>query len=129
MKDLRIILNKIKTPDGTILTSHHVHDYVTHTDANGEMYMVDGGKSYLKRSVNKIPYEELSLYNDQPHEIIRENFEWGSRGKKGNEPLFYIKLVDITNEHLLAIIETQKHIPEWVSKIFNDEKSYRKIGE
>ena len=38
-----LLLNQIKTPDGTILRSHSRHDYVTHVDANGHEYMVDGG--------------------------------------------------------------------------------------
>ena len=38
-----ILSNRLKTPDGTILESLHRHDYVTHTDANGKEYMLDGG--------------------------------------------------------------------------------------
>ena len=33
----------MRTPDGTILESKHRHDYVTHLDANGNEYMLDGG--------------------------------------------------------------------------------------
>ena len=42
----KLILSRIRTPDGTILTSYHQHDYVTHTDKNGETYMLDGGSEY-----------------------------------------------------------------------------------
>ena len=48
----RLILNRIKTPDGTILTSYNRHDYVSYEDANGLEYMVDGGLEYLRRNVN-----------------------------------------------------------------------------
>jgi hypothetical protein len=41
--ETRIVANRIRTPDGTILESKHRHDYVTYTDANGKQYMVDGG--------------------------------------------------------------------------------------
>ena len=39
----KILSNKMRTPDGTILESKHRHDYVTHTDANGKEYMLDSG--------------------------------------------------------------------------------------
>ena len=67
-----IVLNRIKTPDETILISRHRHDYVTYTDANGETYMIDGGTDYLRRSVNSEPFEEQSLYADAPHNEIRQ---------------------------------------------------------
>lgn len=66
-----LIYNAVRTPDGTILESRHVHDYATHLDANGDEYMVDGGFDYLRRSVNKVPAEDLSLYSDEKHEVIR----------------------------------------------------------
>ena len=38
-----IILNRIQTPDGTVLTSYYRHDYKSYQDKNGETYIVDGG--------------------------------------------------------------------------------------
>lgn len=38
-----IVYSAIKTPDGTILESKHVHDYQSYLDANGETYLLDGG--------------------------------------------------------------------------------------
>ena len=32
----RLLLNRMQTPDGTVLTSWSRHDYRTYTDANGE---------------------------------------------------------------------------------------------
>ena len=31
----QIIINQIRTPDGTLLKSMHRHDYVEYTDKNG----------------------------------------------------------------------------------------------
>ena len=85
MKEHEIILNRIKTPDGTILTSYFTHDYQSYIDKNGETYIVDGGNEYLRRSVNIEPYEELSVYfsdDERDYPKIRESFHRGSRGKR-----------------------------------------------
>lgn len=74
----RLLHNSIRTPDGTILTSRHRHDYRTYVDANGQQYMVDGGLDYLRRNVHEdFPYEELSLTEDDPHEVLRLVIDWG----------------------------------------------------
>ena len=126
MSNERIVSNRIRTPDGTILESMHRHDYVTYTDANGKQYMVDGGLDYLRRNVHDdAPYQELSVYADDLHELIREVFKWGTRGKDGKQPLTYVPLKDLTTEHIEAILETQTHIQEHIRKIFLDELSFR----
>lgn len=71
-----LILSRIRTPDGTILTSYHQHDYVTHTDKNGETYMLDGGNEYQRYAICKEPFEDLSIWSDAPFEVIRENYYW-----------------------------------------------------
>ena len=126
MSEPRIVSNRIRTPDGTILESMHRHDYVTYTDANGLEYMVDGGLDYLRRNLHDdAPYEELSVYADDPHELIREVFKWGTRGKDGNQPLKYVPLKDLTSDHIEAILETQAHISGHIQNIFLDELSFR----
>ena len=49
---MSILSNRMRTPDGTILESKHRHDYVTHLDANGREYMLDGGLDYVRGSAN-----------------------------------------------------------------------------
>ncbi len=48
----KILRSRMRTPDGTILESKHRHDYVTHLDANGNEYMLDGGLAYVRSSAN-----------------------------------------------------------------------------
>jgi hypothetical protein len=122
--EARIVANRIRTPDGTILESKHRHDYVTYTDANGKQYMVDGGLDYLRRNLHDdAPYTELSVYSDAPHAVIREVFKWGTRGKDGKQPLKFVVLKDMTTDHIEAILETQS-LPDYMRKIFLDELDF-----
>ena len=121
-----LILQRIKTPDGTILTSHHRHDFQSHIDKNGERYFCDGGSEYIRTSVNDEPFIEMHVYNTDSHSIIREAFRWGTYGKNGDEPLKYILLKDMETEHINAILKTQTHISDEIKKIFIDELSFRK---
>ncbi len=124
----KIVANCIRTPDGTILCSRHVHDYATYLDKNGYTYMVDGGRDYLRRNiVDEAPAEELSVYADDPHEVIRERFDWGTRGKDGKSPLTFKLLKDLDDGHIMAILDTQKQIADWTRKLFIDELSHRNI--
>jgi len=119
-----IIYNAIRTPDGTILESHSTHDYKTYQDLNGKEYMIDGGKSYVRSSVNG-DEEYLTVYGDEPHEKIREVFTWGTYGKYSDQPLKFIALKTIKDNHLPAILETQIHLDPHIRKIFEDEINYR----
>lgn len=127
MENKQIIYNAIRTPDETVLVSHHRHDYKTHLDANGEEYMIDGGTDYIRRSVNKIPAEDLSLYDDEPFEVLRECIFRGDKGKSGKEELKYVKLSEVNDEWLSAIIDyEEEHRPNNPQlKWYNLESIYR----
>jgi hypothetical protein len=121
----QIVANRLKTPDGTILHSMHRHDYVTHIDANGEEYMLDGGNDYIRTNVNIVAGEYLTVYTDDEHSVIREAFTWGTRGPRGDQPIRRIYLKNMDIDHINAILETQIHIPDWVRTIFENELEYR----
>jgi hypothetical protein len=121
-----LLISAIITPDGTRLESEHRHDYKEHEDANGETYMLDGGISYIRRSVNKEPAKDASVYSDDPHEIIREVFRWGTRGPGGLEPLKWKILSTLEDDHIEAILATQLQLPEYIRKVFKDEQQFRK---
>ena len=118
------MLNRIRTPDQTILESRNVHDYKSHLDKNGEIYMNDGGVEYIRRSVNIEPYEDLSLYSDDPFEILRENITWGTYGKNGDEPLHYKSISNMSTPHLNAILSQYKLV-EHLKELFEKEILYR----
>jgi len=121
----QIVLNAIKTPDGTIIMSHHRHDYVTYTDANGLDYMVDGGHDYLRRNLHEgAPYIELSVTDSAPFEQIRESLHWGNRGKDNRQPLKFLPICRMADDHLEAILRL-KMGGEWVQSIMREELSYR----
>jgi hypothetical protein len=100
----KLIKNSIKCPDGVILTSRHRHDYQSHKDKNGEIYICDGGIDYIKRSVNKIPYTDLSLYSTDSFEKLRGGMEWGTFGKDGDEELKYKSISNMSSNHIKAIL-------------------------
>ncbi len=52
-KSDQLVVNAIQTPDGTVLRSLHCHDYRAYQDANGKVYMIDGGLDYIKSSINE----------------------------------------------------------------------------
>ena len=120
-----IILNRIKTPDGTILTSYHRHDYKTYTDDNGETYMVDGGNVYLRRNMNNEPYTELSVYDDAPFAVIRQFLHWGTRGPEGNQPLKWKPLKDLDTDHIRAILVNIRGLSDRYRNYMEKELSLR----
>ena len=124
-----IVLNRIKTPDGTILTSWHRHDYKVYKDANGYEYMVDGGQSYLRRgSPENAPFTELTVYDTDPFEVVRESLHWGTMGKDGSKELHWIPMHKMEEDHLRTIIEKEIG-PDWIRAIFQKEIIYRVRGE
>lgn len=121
----KIILNAIKTPDGTTLISYHRHDYKEHKDkVSKEMYIVDGGREYLKRSLNTVPFEELTVYDDAPFDIIRKVFYWGTYGKIRKKKLKWVPLCKLGKDHILNILLTQT-LKEETQKYFWQELLYR----
>jgi hypothetical protein len=121
------VYNSITTPDGTVLTCEHRHDYKAHEDKNGEIYMNDGGEFYVRRSVNKVPYIDNSVWTSHGHDKVRKVFSWGTYGKFGDEEYRRITLCDMETGHIEAIIDTQRHLPDYIIDIFKAELEYRNV--
>jgi hypothetical protein len=119
--------NAIKTPDGTILWCQSGHDYQTHKDTvSGEEYMNDGLGYMIRRSVNTVPYEDLSISSSDPFEKIRTAKFWGSYGKDGKSPKRMMAVEEMEDSHIRAILDTQKQIAGTaIEKLFLQEIEYR----
>jgi len=124
MHTQRIILNQIRTPDGTILTSYHTHHNVTYVDANGERYVIDGGLDYLRRSSNKTPYKELSQYDNQPFSEIRKYLHVCEYNNGCHEPSQCIPIKDLEKSYIESILE--EALPEVLQDYLPEELIYRK---
>jgi hypothetical protein len=127
MNEPKLLANRIITPDGTMLQSYHRHDYKTYIDANGKEYMVDGGIEYRRGIIHDdAPSKDACVYSDDPHDVIRDAFHWGTRGKSGGLFVTYKPISSLSNLHIHNIRMTQTHIPEHVAKVFTDEEFYRR---
>lgn len=92
-----IVRNSIVTPDGTVLTSRHVHNCVFHTDSvDGQLYMADGGLDYLRRAGPS--YTEASVSADAPYETLRRAIEWMDGDGE------YVSLADTSTEQLVHFV-------------------------
>jgi hypothetical protein len=134
---MRLLLNRIRTPDGTVLTSYYTHDFNVHMDKNGQQYGVDGGQSYAKRIGNTNECEDLSVWVDEEKvelysefEIIRENLYWGTRGKDGKQSLKWVQLMEMSDQHLDAMVNVYTGpVDTFYKKCFKLEIEYRnKLG-
>ena len=125
MTERKLLINRWKSPTGEILQSNHRHDFVMDSAGN----FIDGGTDGYIR-IGGRPFEEwenLCLYADDPHEKIREVFVWKSYGKNFSQPEgVYTLLKDLTDDHLVNIIATQTHLPEYMLEMFRNEVVYRK---
>tara|TARA_R110002020_G_scaffold225437_1_gene435540 strand:+ start:61 stop:516 length:456 start_codon:yes stop_codon:yes gene_type:complete len=143
----RLILNRIKTPDGTILTSYHRHDYKSYFDKNGHYYYVDGGLDYHRCSSHNtkrnwferkvlepllgysdpLQHDNLCVYSDAPFEIIRKSLHWGRNMDKDKNILpktIYSRICDLGTEHIKAIVEN-KCGSNWFRRFLRKELKYR----
>lgn len=124
-----ILLNSIRTPDGTVLVSRTRHDCQTHVDlTTGLEYMVDGGKSYLRRSANGDEVDMSVMLSDD-HFANRRAFHWGTRGWGGRNPLTWKPLAELDTDHIKAILETQHQIKGGhIEKLMQSELELRNAG-
>lgn len=105
------------------LVSRHRHDFVSCSCGKS---FVDGGLEYLRRNVDN--FIETSIYSTDPLEVLQEGFEWGTRGKDGKQPLKYVKLKDISDRHLIKILDMFKGQDTEIAEVFHKEYDYRGLN-
>lgn len=99
----QIVLNKLKCLQcEVVLISHNRHDYKVCSCSNETT--IDGGTDYLRYGGKDMSKIELqTVFADDDFELVRISAERGHRGADGQQPLTYIKLADMTLEHLKAV--------------------------
>ena len=142
MGQRKILANWIMAPDGTMIPSMHRHDYRTHETVDTykkrslkmddrlmvpdktRHSMADGGCEYLRRGGK---FTEMSVYSDDPYEVIRRFVCRGGRGKDLKSPLTYVPLMAMSNDWLKAVIEYEEELRPENSYIeyYKKELEYR----
>ena len=124
----QVIYSAIRTPDGTLLESLHRHDYKSHKDTlTGNTYGIDGGNDYFRFIGDVYDCEVITHYSDEPQEVVRQYVRWGTYGKNGDQPLYWIKMCDMTNDHIEAIIDDGIG-GKTIRELFNNELIYREVN-
>lgn len=126
-KDKQLVYNAVKCLScNKVIQSKFGHDYVECGCPNRTM--VDGGLGYQRYGgVNLDLVESVSLYSDDPIELIREVMVWGKNYSKEGELLpqtEWIKIKGLAQDHLEALIPYT--VGRWPNGIFHRELEYRK---
>lgn len=119
-----LVRNAIRTPDGTVLESRARHDYKEYVDANGNTYMIDGGFDYTRRSANG-DEEDLTVTLNDGHRTVREALTWGTYGPDGDQELTYVRLCDMSTDHIEACLETQRRMHPNIRTAMENELEWR----
>jgi len=123
--DKILVVNALITPDGTRLQSYSHYDYKEYVDANGKTYMVDGGLSYQRRSAHGDEIDDSLYLHEDEFAVIREQVTWGTYGKNGDQPLRYVPVSEMSNEHIHAVLDIQGRIHPNLREVLMMEREYR----
>jgi hypothetical protein len=106
----------------TYLNSFFRHDYVSHKLSDGTSVFIDGGciladgghysrsNVRLPRNSGGIKIENFSISEDTRLSSVFHRLLWGTRGKKGDEPLHYVPLQHCELGHLRNILANSQGI-------------------
>lgn len=121
MGQAMILYNAVRCLDcKEILHSKYNHDFQRCECGS----FTDGGSLYQRYGGN---VENLSLTDEDAHELIREKAKWGRNYDKDKNLLpetEWTLIKDIAQDHLEALLEYTVNKP--INKIFRNELLYRK---
>lgn len=101
---------------GEILQSYHRHDFMS--CMHHQNSFIDGGTDYIRSSGVKT----LTVYENEPHEIVRMFATRGTFDDNGNR--VYKPVKDLTDDHLEAILDYGG--ADWHLNIIRNEIKFRK---
>lgn len=105
------------------LVSYHRHDCKMCSCKNETM--IDGGTDYLRcggKDMRKLSL--YAIYADDDFQLVRQYATRGSRGVNGNEPLTWIPLCKMTDDHLEAVLDYGG--ADWHLELIRKEIEWRK---
>lgn len=119
MEEKQIALNKgFCGRCNEVLVSYHRHDFVTCSCGASSL---DGGNDYIRLLGDTVVEP---IYTDDDFEIVRKHAVRGSRGPNGDQPLSWITICDMTDDHLEAVLEYGG--PAWHLELIRREIEWRK---
>lgn len=122
--DKQIVYNSVTCLEcNETIVSYYRHDYKTCECPNGAM--VDGGTAYLRYGAMDMSKIKLfAVYADDDYELVRKYATRGSRGVDGKQPLKWIPLCDMEDDHLEAVLDYGG--ADWHLELIRKEIEYRK---
>ena len=97
--------------DGKWYISIKSWDLIPFEVSDGTSLFIDGGNEYQRKNFEFHPdVVDWCLYEDSDHEMIKDRLLWGTYGKDGKSQLTWIPLSKCEDDHLIAILTTQKHL-------------------
>jgi len=60
------------------------------------------------------------------NQLVRDWMTWGTYGKSGKEPLRFVLLKNMSDEHIQAVLDTQPQISRFYRREFKNELKLRK---
>ena len=123
MEDV-LVLNRVTCGVcNTTLTSMHRHDYQFCTCDNHTF--IDGGTDYQRCGGKDMEAVNIdSVYLSDGFDKCRTVPIWGSYGKNGDEPLKWMSVSEMTDEHLEALLHY--NVEEWRKDLMKQEIEHRK---